>query len=99
MSIGIATAGWVDPARGDVVYATENLPGWTGTRIGREIEAASGLPVAVENDANALAVGEKHFGAAREAEDFVCITLGTMPRPMTKKMNPKNTRIQKIWLA
>ena len=77
VSIGIATAGWIDPAGGDVVYATENLPGWTGTRIGREIEAASGLPVAVENDANALAVGEKHFGLAKELQNFVCITLGT----------------------
>ena len=37
----------------------------------------SGLPVAVENDANALAVAEKQFGAAKGATDFVCITLGT----------------------
>ena len=35
------------------------------------------LPVTVENDANALAVGEKHFGAAKNASDFVCVTLGT----------------------
>jgi glucokinase len=38
---------------------------------------AFGLPVAVENDANALAVAEKRFGAAKNATDFVCITLGT----------------------
>jgi len=31
----------------------------------------------VENDANAAAVAEKHFGAARDVDDFVCITLGT----------------------
>ena len=77
VSVGIATAGWINPARGDVVYATENLPGWTGTRIGSEIEAACGLPVAVENDANALAVAEKHFGLGKAAQNFVCITLGT----------------------
>lgn len=41
------------------------------------LHAASGLPVAVENDANALAVAEKHFGAAKRARDFVCLTLGT----------------------
>jgi glucokinase len=38
---------------------------------------AFGLPVAAENDANALAVAEKHFGAAKAVSDFVCITLGT----------------------
>jgi len=76
-AIGIATAGWVDPRNGHVVYATENLPGWTGTRIAETIEKATGKPVFVENDANALAVGEKLFGAARDFDDFVCITLGT----------------------
>jgi glucokinase-like ROK family protein len=76
-AIGIATAGWVDPGTGDVVYATETLPGWTGTRIGDTIREATGKPVFVENDANALAAGEKFFGAARNFSDFVCITLGT----------------------
>ena len=77
VAIGVATAGWVDARTGRVVYATDNLPGWTGTRIGEELSAVSGLPVAVENDANALAVGEKHFGAARSFTDFVALTLGT----------------------
>ena len=76
-AIGLATAGWVDPASGEVVYATENLPGWTGANPGSYLREAFGLPVAVENDANALAVAEKHFGAAKNATDFVCITLGT----------------------
>lgn len=76
-ALGVATAGWVDPDRGIVVYATENLPGWTGTDIAGELEPALRLPVAVENDANALAVAEKHFGAARDAEDFLAVTLGT----------------------
>lgn len=77
VALGVATAGWVDARTGRVVYATDNLPGWTGTRIGEELSAISGLPVAVENDANALAVGEKHFGAAKSFDDFVCLTLGT----------------------
>jgi predicted NBD/HSP70 family sugar kinase/putative N-acetylmannosamine-6-phosphate epimerase len=76
-ALGIATAGWVDPYSGRVVYATENLPGWTGTRIAEELQAAVELPVTVENDANALAAAESHFGAARGCRDFVCITLGT----------------------
>lgn len=76
-ALGIGTAGWVNPRTGEVVYATGTMPGWTGAAIARELEAATGLPVAVENDANALAVAEKHFGAAKDASDFACITLGT----------------------
>ena len=77
VAVGVATAGWVDARTGRVAYATDNLPGWTGTRIGEELSAVSGLPVAVENDANALAIGEKHFGAAKTFTDFVALTLGT----------------------
>ena len=76
-AIGLATAGWVDPNSGEVVYATENLPEWTGANPAAFLGKVFGLPVAVENDANALAVAEKHFGAAKNASDFVCITLGT----------------------
>lgn len=76
-AIGIATAGWVNPTTGRVAYATANLPGWTGTDIAGTIRDATGLPVFVENDANALAVGEAMFGAARGLTDFVVITIGT----------------------
>jgi glucokinase-like ROK family protein len=76
-ALGIATAGWVDFYAGRVAYATENLPGWTGTAIAEELEESTGLPVAVENDANALALAERQFGAGRTVRDFVCLTLGT----------------------
>jgi N-acetylmannosamine-6-phosphate 2-epimerase/N-acetylmannosamine kinase len=76
-AVGIATAGWVDTQTGTVAYATENLPGWMGTEIRRELAAALKLPIGVENDANALALAEKCFGGARDLQDFVCITLGT----------------------
>ncbi len=76
-ALGVATAGWVDPGTGTVAYATDNLPGWTGAPIAAELGPVAGLPVGVENDANALAVAEKYFGAARGANDFVCVTLGT----------------------
>jgi N-acetylmannosamine-6-phosphate 2-epimerase / N-acetylmannosamine kinase len=76
-AIGLATAGWVNPHTGQVVYATDTLPGWTGAEIGRVIGDATGLTVYVENDANALAAGEAEFGAGRGLTDFLCITLGT----------------------
>mgnify|MGYP003301702067 CR=1 FL=1 len=40
-------------------------------------EAVDGLPVALTNDANAAAVGEMTYGAARGMKDFIMITLGT----------------------
>lgn len=75
--VGVATPGWVDAAAGRVLYAGTNLPGWSGVDIASELGAAAGLPVAVENDANALAVAERRYGLARETDDFVCVTLGT----------------------
>lgn len=40
-------------------------------------EAFNGIPVAVTNDANAAALGEMTYGAARGMNDFIMITLGT----------------------
>lgn len=76
-ALGVATAGWVNACTGTVAYATENLPGWTGAPVGDELYESLGIPVTVENDANAFAVAEKHFGAGREFRDFICMTLGT----------------------
>jgi putative N-acetylmannosamine-6-phosphate epimerase/predicted NBD/HSP70 family sugar kinase len=76
-AIGLATAGWVNPQTGQVIYGTDNILDWTGSEPGREIRKACGLPTAVINDANAVAMAEKYFGAARGVDDFLCITLGT----------------------
>jgi putative N-acetylmannosamine-6-phosphate epimerase/predicted NBD/HSP70 family sugar kinase len=77
LAAGIATAGWPDPATGIIVYGTGNLPQWTGAPILEAVARRVEMPVFVENDANALAVGEKSFGAARHADTFICVTLGT----------------------
>jgi N-acetylmannosamine-6-phosphate 2-epimerase / N-acetylmannosamine kinase len=76
-ALGVATAGWVNVDTGTVAYATDNLPGWTGTEIACELRKHVRIPIAVENDANALALAEKHFGAGRNLRDFISITLGT----------------------
>jgi N-acetylmannosamine-6-phosphate 2-epimerase / N-acetylmannosamine kinase len=76
-ALGIATGGWVDPRFGRVLYATDNIRDWTGTEIGRELEGALGLPVAVENDGNAQSIAERAYGAGRGVDNFVCLTLGT----------------------
>lgn len=51
---------------------------WKGTiPIGKMLHKYFGVPVLVTNDANAAAVGEMIFGAAKGMKDFVVITLGT----------------------
>ena len=54
---------------------------WGGTRIIEFAkllsEAMNGLPVALTNDANAAAVGEMAYGAAKGMKNFIMITLGT----------------------
>jgi glucokinase len=76
-ALAVATAGWVNPEEGKIVYATDNLPGWSETDLVRELQRRLDLRVAIENDANALALAERHFGAATGVSDFVCLTLGT----------------------
>ncbi|MFN0124401.1 MAG: ROK family protein [Blastocatellia bacterium] len=77
VAIGLATAGWVSPATGKVISASDNLTGWTGAEPGRVLREACGLPVTLINDAHAVAVAEWHFGAAKGVDDFLCVTLGT----------------------
>ena len=61
---------------GTVEYAP-NLP-WRGIiPLAKMIEAKFKLPVALTNDANAAAIGEMMYGAAKGMKDFIMITLGT----------------------
>lgn len=53
---------------------------WTKNRIvpfADMLRQATGIPVAITNDANAAAVGEMTYGAARGMKNFIMITLGT----------------------
>lgn len=75
--IGIGTGGQVDTERGVVVSATDILPGWAGTPVKAAFERAFGLPCFVDNDVNALAVGEARFGAGRELDTVLYLALGT----------------------
>jgi glucokinase len=74
---GVGTAGVVDPSAGSVVAATDALAGWAGLPLARELTALLGLPVRVDNDANAFALGEAAGGAARGRAHVLAVTVGT----------------------
>ncbi|MCM1111397.1 MAG: ROK family protein [Clostridium sp.] len=54
-----------------------NLPWPTPIPLARMLSDKFGIPVAITNDANAAAIGEMTYGAARGLKDFIMITLGT----------------------
>ena len=53
-----------------------NLP-WPSLPLAQLVSEKFGIPVAITNDANAAALGEMTYGAARGLKDFIMITLGT----------------------
>lgn len=74
--IGIGCAGPVNPVRG-TIHNPYTLPGWDGADIVTPLREVFHIPVCLENDADAAAVGEFQFGAGRGASPLVMVTLGT----------------------
>ena len=76
-AIGVGTGGQVNADLGIIVSATDLLPGWAGTNVRAAFEAAFGVQCFVDNDVNALAVGEGRFGAGRNMDTVAYLALGT----------------------
>jgi len=74
-AVGVACAAFVDRA-GSTVYFSPNLA-WRDEPLQQRLQEALGLPVIIENDANAAAWGEFRFGAAVDAGTMVMVTVGT----------------------
>ena len=74
LGIGLATPGTVNIQDGVLVFSP-NLQ-WRMVPFGQIFHEHTGLPVIVDNDANAAAVGEHLFGVARQIDDFVLIFAG-----------------------
>ena len=74
-AVGIGAAGYINKERSTVLFAP-NIA-WRNVDLKAEVEALVDLPVIVENDGNAAAWGEFRFGAGRDVNDMLMVTVGT----------------------
>jgi len=73
---GIGVPGHHDSKKG-ITYWSPNFKGWNGIQVLAPLRAELGVPVFMGNDANVAALGEFTFGAGREVNSMVMLTLGT----------------------
>jgi glucokinase len=74
-AVGVGAAGYIDRARSVVMFAP-NLA-WRDLDLKSDLERQHGIPVVVENDANAAAWGEFQYGAGHDVDDLLLVTVGT----------------------
>jgi glucokinase len=74
-AVGLGAAGFIDETHSTVRFAP-NLA-WRGEPLRRDVQERVGLPVFLDNDANASAWAEARFGAARGYDDVILIAVGT----------------------
>lgn len=75
IGIGMGIHGLVDPDKGISLYAPAFQ--WEDVPVSEPFSAEFGLPVTIDNDARAMALGEKWFGLAADVGNFVFMNIGT----------------------
>lgn len=75
-AIGVGVAGISNPETG-ILFTSPNLPGFRDVPLRDIMQEGLGKKAFLINDANAAALGEFYFGAARGARNFIYITLST----------------------
>jgi glucokinase len=75
-AIGVGAPGLSNPETG-ILFTSPNLPGWRDVPLRDIVQERLAKKTFVINDANAAALGEFYFGAARGARNFIYITLST----------------------
>jgi glucokinase len=76
VAIGVAVPSGINYEKGIVIKAP-NVPCLDGFRLAATLSNELNLPIALENDANAYAIGEQTFGAAKGFLSAIAVTLGT----------------------
>jgi glucokinase len=75
-SIGISCGGPLDSKNG-IILSPPNLPGWDEITIVSLLREFFGIPVGLQNDANACALAEWKWGAGRGCSNMIFLTFGT----------------------
>lgn len=74
IGIGVGMHGLVNPIEGVSIYAPHlnlrNIP------LAEKLQQELGIPVEVENDVRAMALGESWFGSGRGVDHFICVNVG-----------------------
>ncbi|MDQ4145364.1 MAG: ROK family protein [Actinomycetota bacterium] len=73
--VGVGAAGFIDASTGSVTFSP-NLA-YDDPNVADAVQARSGLPTIVDNDANVAALGERTFGSARGSDYVAYLTIGT----------------------
>ena len=76
VGIGVSCGGPLDSRRG-VIQSPPNLPGWDDVPVTDYYAQRFGVPVFLQNDANACAVAEWKFGAGQGCRNMIFLTFGT----------------------
>jgi len=76
--VGLGSPGPMEPAPGGTGYVVSPmLPGWHQIPLGLWLEERLGLPVVLENNATAAAVGERWYGAGQQIDTFFYFYFGS----------------------
>jgi predicted NBD/HSP70 family sugar kinase len=75
--VGVGLPGLVDVGRGMVVNEKHLVPELARAPVADRIRQQTGLPAWIDNDVNALALGEARYGEGRDAQSLVVLAIGT----------------------
>lgn len=76
LGVGLAVPGPLDDTHRRV-FSPPNLPGWAEVPLADMVQERAGLPVVMDNDATAAAIGERWAGGVERAGSFVYVYLGS----------------------
>lgn len=76
LGIGIGLPGYVHYESAEVTSQVI-MPGWSGYNIRQKLEERFGCPIFADNDVNAMAIGEKTYGLAKDVDHFIFVKIGT----------------------
>ncbi len=75
-AVGVGAPGVIQADKG-IVVKSPNFPDWNNLPLRDQLEKALDIPVFLENDANASALGEQWRGAGQGIRSMILLTLGT----------------------